>query len=228
MAHSIHTGEEAFTKVFGEPVWQYHADRPEANDLMNQVMSRESEAMIDDLVAAYDFSPFGTVVDVGGGEGALLAGILAATPGLNGIVFDQPHVVSDVLLRSEGLAHRTKAVGGDFFDSVPEGGDAYVLKWVLHDWSDEKCVEILACVRAAMSPGGTLLVVESVIEPGNDPAPSKILDMVMLVLNGGQERTREQFETLLRRAGFHVNRVLPMASSSSSIIEATAIEANQK
>ncbi|MFF4053332.1 methyltransferase [Streptomyces chartreusis] len=227
MAHSIHTGEEAFTKAFGEPVWRYHADRAEANDLMNQVMSRESEVMIDDLVAAYDFSSFGTVVDVGGGEGALIAGVLAGTPGLRGIVFDQPHVVSDALLRTAGLADRAEAVGGDFFDSVPEGGDVYVLKWVLHDWNDEKCIEILTSVRAAMPPGGTLLVVESVIEPGNDPAPSKILDMVMLVLNGGQERTREQFEMLLESAGFHIDRVLPMASSSTSIIEATAVEPKQ-
>lgn len=224
MAHSIRTGEEAFTKAFGEPVWQYHAGRPEANDLLNQVMSRESEVMIDDLVAAYDFSPFGTLIDVGGGEGALIAGVLAGTPGLRGVVFDQPHVISDSLLRSAGLAHRAEVVGGDFFDSVPEGGDVYVLKWVLHDWSDDKCVEILTSVRAAMPVGGTLLVVESVIEAGNDPAPSKILDMVMLVLNGGQERTREQFETLLDAAGFRVERLLPMASSSTSIIEATPVE----
>jgi hypothetical protein len=208
-------------------VWQYHAARPEVNDLMNQVMSRESEVMTDDLVVAYDFSPFGTVIDVGGGEGTLIAGVLAATPGIRGVVFDQPHVVTDALLRSAGLADRAEVVGGDFFDSVPRGGDVYVLKWVLHDWSDEKCVEILASVRAAMSAGGTLLVVESVIEPGNDPAPSKILDMVMLVLNGGQERTREQFERLLDAAGFRVRRVLPMASSSTSIIEATAVEPGQ-
>lgn len=228
MAHSIRTGEEAFTKAFGEPVWQYHADRPKANDLMNQVMSRESEVMIDDLVAAYDFSPYGTVIDVGGGEGALIAGVLADTPGIRGVVFDQPHVVGDALLRSAGLADRAEVVGGDFFDSVPAGGDVYVLKWVLHDWSDEKCVEILTNVRAAMSTGGTLLVVESVIEPGNDPAHSKILDMVMLVLNGGQERTREQFETLLDAAGFRVQRVVPMASSSSSIIEAATVELGQR
>ncbi|WP_020123726.1 methyltransferase [Streptomyces canus] len=228
MAHSIRTGEEAFTKAFGEPVWQYHADRSEANDLMNQVMSRESEVMIDDMVAAYDFSSFGTVVDVGGGEGALIAGVLAATPGVRGIVFDQPHVVSNALLRSAGLADRAKVVGGDFFDSVPGGGDAYILKWVLHDWNDENCIEILTSVRAAIPTGGTLLVAESVIEPGNDPAASKILDMVMLVLNGGQERTREQFETLLGRAGFHVKRVLPMVSSSTSLIEAIAVEPNQE
>lgn len=223
MAYSIRTGQESFTKAFGEPVWRYHADRPEANDLMNQVMSRESEVMIDDLVAACDFTPFGTVIDVGGGEGALIAGVLAATPGIRGVVFDQPHVVTDGLLHAAGLSDRAEVVGGDFFDAVPRGGDVYVLKWVLHDWSDEKCVEILANVRAAMPAGGTLLVVESVIEPGNDPAPSKILDMVMLVLNGGQERTREQFETLLAAAGFRVRRVLPMASSSTSIIEATTV-----
>lgn len=223
MAHSIRTGEEAFTKAFGEPVWQYHGTRPAANDLINQVMSRESENMTGDLVAAYDFSPFGTVVDVGGGEGALVAGVLAANPGLRGVVFDQPHVVTDDVLRAAGLADRAEVVGGDFFESVPRGGDVYVLKWVLHDWSDEKSVEILKSVRAAMPAGGTLLVVESVIEPGDDPAPSKILDMVMLVLNGGQERTREQFDALLDASGFRVRRVLPMASSSTSIIDAVAV-----
>ncbi|MFD4640243.1 methyltransferase [Lentzea sp. NPDC058436] len=223
MAHSIRTGEEAFTKAFGEPVWQYHATRPDANDLINQVMSRESENMTGDLVASYDFSPFRTLVDIGGGEGALVAGVLAGNPGLRGVVFDQPHVVTDAVLRSAGLTDRAEVVGGDFFESVPEGGDVYVLKWVLHDWSDEKSVEILKSVRAAMPAGGTLLVVESVIEPGDDPAPSKILDMVMLVLNGGQERTREQFDALLDAAGFRVRRVLPMGSSSTSVIEAAAV-----
>lgn len=223
MAQSVRTGEEAFTAAFGEPVWEYHATRPEANELINQVMSRESESMITDLVTAYDFGSSGTVVDIGGGKGTLIAGVLAGNPGLRGIVFDQPHVVSDALLRSSGLADRAEAVGGDFFESVPKGGDVYVLKWVLHDWSDAKSVEILTNVRAAMPSGGTLLVVEAVIEPGDDPAPAKILDMLMLVLNGGQERTREQFDTLLTAAGFRIQRVLPMASSSSSIIEATAI-----
>ncbi|MBP2471522.1 hypothetical protein JOF53_000394 [Crossiella equi] len=222
LGHTVRTGQEAFSKAMGMPVWQYHAEHPEVNSLLNQVMSRESEAMTEELLTGHDFGPYRTVADIGGGQGALLTGILARHPDSRGILFDQPHVVSHELLDKAGVAERAEVVGGDFFASVPGGADLYVLKWIIHDWPDDKATEILANVRAAMAPGATLALVEYVIPPGNEPAHSKTLDLVMLVLNEGRERTREQFEALLGAAGFRLDRVTAMPSGVS-LLEATPV-----
>ena len=151
------------------------------------------------VAAAYDFSMFTTVVDVGGASGNMLAAILARHPEPQGLLFDRPHVVVDAerLFEDNGVSDRVTVEAGDFFRSVPSGGDAYILSHILHDWNDDQCLTILGHCRKAMKPDGRLLIVEMVLPPGDVPHPGKILDMVMLVLIGGQERTETEYARLL-------------------------------
>jgi hypothetical protein len=173
------------------------------------------------VAAAYDFSPFGTVVDVGGASGNMLAAILARYPEPRGLLFDRPHVVVDAakLLKAKGVVDRVTIEAGDFFQTVPAGGDAYILSHIMHDWSDEQCLTILGHCRKAIKPGGRLLIVEMVLPRGDAPHPGKILDMVMLVLTGGQERTEAEYAHLLDKAGFRLHRVVA-TQSPVAVVEA--------
>jgi hypothetical protein len=174
------------------------------------------------VLAAYDFSGIHRLIDVGGGQGALLTSILRANPAMRGVLFDLPQVVAGARERFGGvLPDRCEIAGGDFFDSVPAGGDAYLLKHVLHDWDDERATAILRSCHTAMAAGGRLLLVEIVIPPGNDASFGKLLDLLMLVMfRGGRERTRAEYEALLARAGFALTKVIPMASLAN-VLEAT-------
>ncbi len=173
------------------------------------------------VAAAYDFSTFKTIIDVGGATGNMLAAILANHPGPRGILFDRPHVVSDApaLLDARGLGHRVTIEIGDFFQHVPTGGDAYILSHIIHDWNEDQCLMILGHVRKAMKPAGRLLIVEMVLASGDAPHPGKILDMVMLSQTGGEERSEAEYGHLLSKAGFRLTRVVPTASAVS-IVEA--------
>jgi hypothetical protein len=166
------------------------------------------------ILAAYDFSGITTLVDVGGGRGALLSAILAAYPGLRGILFDRPRLVPQT------ATNPYEVQGGDFFEAVPTGGDAYILKNVLHDWDDADAHRILRTCHRAMSTGSRLLIIDPLIPPGDEPSVNKTLDLVMLVLWGGRERTAREFLDLLASVGFTWTRTLPTASRVS-IIEAT-------
>jgi O-methyltransferase domain len=172
-------------------------------------------------VEAYDFSRFGRVVDVGGAHGSLLAAILARHPAVHGVLFDQPGVIAGAgeLLRAVGVADRCELVGGSFFESVPGGGDAYVMKSVLHDWLDAEAARILAACVGAMEPGAVLLLVEQVVEPPNEGAIVKLSDLNMLVAAGGRERTLAEWESLLASAGLRLERTVP-TWSTFSVIEA--------
>ena len=163
------------------------------------------------IVDAYDFSGIDTLVDIGGGYGTLMAAVLKAHPNMKGIVADRPEVVDAAgrIFQEQSLDHRCSVAVCDFFHSVPAGGDAYLLSHVLHDWEDAPGQKILRNCRAAMSPGGRLLVVEMIIPPGNEAAVAKLLDLEMLVITGGRERTEEEFESLLHAGGFEMSRVLP-------------------
>jgi O-methyltransferase len=167
------------------------------------------------LLAAYDFSRIERIVDVGGGEGALLRDILAATPKLQGVLFDLPQVVAGAskLLKGD-FAARCQIVGGNFFDSVPEGADAYLLKGVLHDWPDDDAVKILRNTRLAIRPEGTLLLIEAIVDSAARPAG--LMDLLMLVI-GGRERTEADFRSLLASARFTLTRIIP--TEASSLIE---------
>ena len=183
--------------------FDYFARHPEAAAVFDAAMTSRSAQENEAIAAAYDFSGLRTIVDAGGGHGSLLAAILRANPGLRGVLFDRPQVVAEARHRLDaaGLEGRWEAVAGDFFDAVPAGGDAYLLKRVIHDWDDERAVAILRNCQRAMSEGGRLLVIELVIPPGNDPSFSKLFDLLMLVQSGGQERTEAEYRTLLDAAG---------------------------
>ena len=165
------------------------------------------------VVAAYAFGVYPRIVDVGGGSSMLLATILAANPGMHGVLFDQPHVIATALpsLKKAGVADRCECVGGSFFELVPEGGDAYVLKSVLHDWHKQDATAILRVCRAAMPAGATLLAVEHVIGPPNREPVSKFADLNMMVMLGAQERTEDQFAALFADGGFTLTRVVTAA-----------------
>jgi hypothetical protein len=173
------------------------------------------------VAAAYDFSGFKTVVDVGGATGNMLAAVLSRHRGPRGVLFDLPHVVRDApaLLKAHGVADRVAIESGSFFESVPSGGDAYILSHVIHDWSEAQCLTILGNCRRAMGAGGRLLIVEMVLPPGDTPHPGKLLDITMLTMPGGEERTEAEYAALLAKAGFRLQRVVPTASAVS-VVEA--------
>jgi hypothetical protein len=210
MLHSITTGETVVEKVFGVSCFDYFAQDKEVSDEFNAAMTEFSKSVTPAVVEAYDFSWLDgkTLVDVGGGHGQLLAAILKAHPGVRGVIFDVDHVVTDARKRvdDEGLTGRCLVAGGDFFECVP-GGDAYIMKHIIHDWSDERALRILKnCHRAANGPAKVILI-ETILKPGNEPHIAKWLDLEMLMLPGGGERTEQEFAQLFERAGFRLARV---------------------
>ena len=221
LLHSVRTGNPAFEAVHGAEFWAYVERDPDANALFNAAMSSVAPIKAKATVEAYDFSAFRVVVDVGGGHGTLLAAILASHPKVRGILFDLPHVVegAGTGLRAAGVADRCEIVGGSFLETVPAGGDAYVLQSVIHDWDDESSVRILQSCRRSMGRGAKLLLVELVVPTGNEDHPSKLSDLNMLVMYQGRERTAEEFRGLLATAGFTLSRILP-TSSQWSVVEA--------
>ena len=221
LLHSLQTGRTGFEKAQGMPFFDYLAQHPEDASVFSGAMVGFHGAEPPAVAAAYDFSMFKTVVDVGGASGNMLAAILARHPEPRGLLFDRPHVVVDAeqLLKDNGVSDRVTVEAGDFFRSVPSGGDAYILSHILHDWNDDQCLTILGHCRKAMKPDGRLLIVEMVLPPGDVPHPGKILDMVMLVLIGGQERTETEYASLLDKAGFRLSRLVA-TQSPVSVVEA--------
>jgi hypothetical protein len=215
LGESVRTGEAAFDRVFGQGFFPYLGEHPEEAAVFNRVMTQEILWTTPALLKAYDFSRLNRLVDVGGGNGVFLLHVLAAVPKLEGILFDQPQVVAGAKDTFKGdVARRATIMSGSFFDSVPEGGDAYLLRRIIHDWQDDEAVKILLNVRAAMKPGGTLLIIEGLIDSATRPVG--IMDLMMLVL-GGRERTEAEFRELVQNAGFSLNRVVP--AGAYSVIE---------
>lgn len=221
---SVQSGEAAFNRVYGSDYFSYLAEHPESNRVFNEAMVGWTRQLVSAVVDAYDFSRFGTVVDVGGGYGALIAAILQKSPSQQGILFDQPHVVAnaDETLRAAGVADRCARIAGSFFEAVPPGGDAYVLAQILHDWDDEHCVAILSQCRAVMPENGKLLVVELVLPPGDEPFFGKWLDLHMLMLLNARERTKAEYDALFRDAGFALAAVVPTLPGPS-VVEAAPV-----
>jgi hypothetical protein len=224
LLYSVTTGEPAFQHMHGTTMWEYQAAHPELNTNFNDFMTANTTYQAASVVAAYDFSPINTLVDVGGGHGMLIAAILQANPGMRGILCDAPHVVSGArpTLEAAGLVDRCELEECDFFSSVPKGGDAYILKFIIHDWDDEHALAILRTVRKAMPDDGRLLLVENVIPPGNSPHPGKLGDLQMLLALGGRERTEAEYGALFGKAGFRLTRTVP-TQGQLSIIEATPV-----
>jgi len=219
LGYSIRTGETAFKHVHGLDVWDYRKQHPTANAIFNAVMTSGSALQADAITAAYDFSGFGTLMDVAGGHGLLLTTILSANPTLRGILAEQPHVVASAgpIMEQSEVADRCTVVAVDFFASVPSGADAYILKWIIHDWDDDRALAILTNCREAMGPNGTLLLAEAVIPPGDTPSPGKFMDLQMMVIPGGQERTEAEYRALFEAAGFRLTRIVPTRSPLSVI-----------
>jgi hypothetical protein len=213
LLHSVRTGENAFRSLHGVDVWEYRAERPEEASIFDAAMTGLSRRVNAAVAAAHDFGRYGVIVDVGGGRGALLASILARHPGVRGVLFDQPAVVAGADADADGF----EIVGGSFFESVPEGGDAYLLKSVLHDWEDEPAIRILRACRRAARAGTALLVIERQFAL---PA-TKLSDLNMLVGPGGRERTAGEYDALLATAGFELLGETPTAAGVS-VFEARA------
>jgi hypothetical protein len=221
LLHSLQTGRPGFEKAQGMPFFDYLAQHPEDASVFSGAMVGFHGAEPPAVAAAYDFSQFGTVIDVGGATGNMLAAVLARHTQPRGLLYDRPHVVVDAteLLETNGIVDRVTVEAGDFFKSVPSGGDAYILSHILHDWDDDRCLTILGHCREAMKPDARLLIVEMVLPLGDAPHPGKILDMVMLALIGGQERTETEYARLLHKAGFRLSRIVA-TQSPVSVIEA--------
>lgn len=219
--HSIRTGETAMKLTHGKEFFDFLLDHAEIASLFDQAMTSVSTLAIHAVTSAYDFTSIGTLVDIGGGHGSLLTTVLKANPHLHGILFDQPFVVEHAknLVAEAGMEDRCARVGGNFFESVPAGGDAYMMKYIIHDWDDQPATTILKNIHRAMNPRGKVLVVETLVSPGDEPGLAKLLDMEMLVMSSGRERTVEEYAALFEASGFKLNRVIP-TQSPMSILEA--------
>lgn len=222
--HSIKTGEPAFEHVFGTGFFQHLDCHPDNAKMFAEAMNCCSSLYNEAIVNAYDFSRFETIVDVGGGRGRLIAAILQANPQTRGILFDTPHQTprAERLFEQEEIADRCETRTGDFLESVPEGGDAYVLKHIIHDWDDARAIEILKNCHRSMLKGARLLLMEEIVAPDTEFAPAKVLDLQQLLMAGGRERTAEQYRKLLEAAGFELTAVVE-TQSSLSIIESKPI-----
>jgi hypothetical protein len=213
LIHSMRTGEPAFDHAHGMGVFEYLRNHAEASAIFNAAMTNNSARSGTAVVERYDFSGVRKLVDVGGGQGLLLATILKSNPTMQGVLYDLPDVVAGAgeVLGNAGVADRCEVVGGSFFDSVPAGGDAYVLRQIVHDWDDERASAILQNCRAAMARSGKLLVIEREIAPTHRDAMRVLhIDMEMLVNVAGMERTNAEYRSLLERAGFELRRIVPL------------------
>ena len=224
--HSVITGVPAGEKTVGMPVFEYLAQNRELSEIFNDAMTAFSASVAPAVTAAYDFGGIGTLVDVAGGHGEVLMSVLRQYPEMRGVLFDLEHVLAGARPRiaAAGLEPRIRTESGDFFNAVRAGGDAYIMKHIIHDWTDDRAVTILQNIRTALKgkPDGRVILIEAIVAPGNQPDLSKLIDLEMLVLPGGKERTEEQFRALFERAGFRLARVVP-TGAPLQVIEARPV-----
>lgn len=222
--HAVRTGEPGFNKIFGTPVFDYVGTHPELGPILDAGMTcfhgYETGAMLD----AYEFGAVRVLADIGGGNGSLIGSVLQRYPMMRGILFDLGHVVARARerLRGDGIADRCQVIEGSFFETVPSGADAYLFRHIIHDWTDEQCIQILSHCRKVVPEHGRLLVVECVVPVGNERSISKDFDMTMMTLPGGLERTESEFRSLFKQAAFELTSVTP-TSSMVSVIEGKPI-----
>ena len=224
LEHTVRTGENAFEHLHGMSAWEYRRRHPEEGTAFDAAMLAMSRRVAGAILDAYDFGRFATVCDVAGGTGGMLAAVLRKHPQTRGILLDQPQVVVGAPAVLDEVADRCEVVGGDIFGTIPQGADAYLLKAILHDWNDERCVEILRATRRAMAPGAVLLVLERVLTGppyDGDADLTALSDLNMMVGPGGRERTADAYGALFAQAGLALTRVVPTASDIS-VIEAVA------
>jgi O-methyltransferase len=226
LCHSLRTGETVSEKLYGLPCFDYIAQNKEVNDVFNDAMTEFSANVIPAVLEAYDFGGLSgkTLVDIAGGHGKVLTEILKKHSGVRGILFDLDHVAKGAVPRieSEGLSSRCTVAHGDFFKSVPSG-DAYIMKHIIHDWDDARALTILKNIHAAAAPGASLFLIEAAMAPGNEPHFAKVVDLEMMLLPGGCERTEEEYRNLLAQAGFQLTKVVK-TKSPLDLIEAVRIQ----
>jgi hypothetical protein len=208
--YSVRTGKSAWSQFHGEEVFDFFAQNQEAGRIFDRAMTSFTGVATTAVLEAYDFSGIDTLIDIAGGQGRLINRILDEYPGMQGVLFDLPHVIE-----SANVGDRLEFATGDFFVSVPSGGDAYIMKHIIHDWDDERAITILKNIKQAMNPGARVLVVESVIAEGNGQDFGKLLDIEMLVSPGGKERTAVEYKDLFRRAGLRLTQIVPTKSPYS-------------
>lgn len=221
LVDTVRTGQTPFDRIFGKPFFDYLNHDAAQGAVFHQGMSSLSDMENGPIASAYDFTGLGSVVDVGGGHGGFLIEVLKLAPQVRGVLFDHAQVLVGSRIAQAGLAERCELVEGDFFQSVPKGADAYVLKRILHDWNDETCVSLLRHCREAMAEGGRVLVIDTVIPPGNAPHGGKVLDVMMMASLPGRERTEEDFRKLFAQAGLKLSRIVT-TPAALSITEAVA------
>jgi hypothetical protein len=217
----LRTGGDGVTAAYGKDIWQVLAEHPEQCQVFQNAMSASSSGSVPAIVEAYDFAGIKRIADVGGGHGFLLGSILRANPALKGVLFDRPEVVQSLPKGAfSGLDGRTTVEGGSFFERVPDGCDAYIMKHIIHDWDDEHCCTILRLMRDKLPANGRVLVCEMVVTDEPGPTPAKMLDIEMLVMTvGGKERTEAEFAELFAASGLELNRIVP-TSRPIAVIEA--------
>lgn len=223
ISDALRTGECAFDKRFGMPIWAYYQSNPERGQIFERCMSEFNAPIHRAVLDSWQPRGFRRVMDIGGGEGKVVSAILSLEPEATGIIFDVPEVVqmANERLRKEGADDRCTAIAGDFFAGMPGGCDLHVMKWIIHDWDDARALQILRNSRAAIEPGGRLALIESVISENGDGLMGKLMDLNMLAMTGGRERTATEYRELLAAAGYQVTRIVP-TQSFVSVIEAEA------
>ena len=223
---AVRTGRTAFNDIHQQGLFSFLRDDAEAANLFNACMRQMTAQEAAAIVSAFDFFSSRQIVDVGGGHGALARAILAKCPNVPMLLFDMPEVIETARANLEvlGIADQCELVGGDFFACVPGGGDTYTLKDILHDWDDDRATIILRNIRQAMRAGARLLVIERIIPPGNAPSAGKLVDITMLVLTGGKERTEGEYRTLLRAADFAVQEIVVASGETSIIVAAPCLD----
>ncbi len=219
LLYCVQTGKRGFDKLYGEPVFDWLSKHPEQAANFDQAMvsvhGRETGAMVE----AYDFSTIPTVADVGGGNGSLLRGVLVRYPQVRGLLCDLPSVVerAKAAIQADGLKDRVQLVPTNFFEAVPAGANAYLLRHIIHDWADDEALQILRNIRKVVPSDGRLLIIEGIVSPGNERQFTKLLDLAMLTLPGGKERTEAEYRELLAAAGFELSRIVPTEAGVSVI-----------
>ena len=228
LLHGIKTGRPGFDKAFGAPLFDYLAENQQAADTFDAALANLRSQATEPVLAACDFANVRNVVDVGGGAGSLLFAILTQYPSIRGVLFDRPAVMKRAIARLDNptIAARCRFVGGDFFKAVPADADVYLMRHVIHDWDDAKAVQILRNCRRAMGDGGKLLLIESIIEAGDEPSLGKWMDLLMLALTGGMERTERDYRELLSRSGFQLAR-LTASHAGIHVMEALPVARRQ-
>lgn len=218
LLHSVKTGEAAFPGIYGEDAWSYRSRHPEISAIFETMATAMSKQEADAILSNLDLSDVSQIIDVGGGKGELIANILLNQKNLRGVLFDQTHIVAgaDEVLQAAGVADRCRVEPGDFFREVPKDGDLYLLKAVIHNWNDDAAIAILRNCRQAMSSHARIVLIESVLDPAG-PSVGNFMDLHMLVIHGGQERTPAEFGALLENSGFCLKNIVKTASGISLI-----------